>query len=359
VVQAEADPADDAPLRDRSEDGCFTRFVVGVVHFPELVIVATLGISAIIAIVTTALVYEKGSEVFADGNGQFDQGDDTFLLYRARDEATANLWPAEAGGCGGGGDFRRLAEDLIKYQGLQEEPGVDEPAPFGAGGMRSLLDGTASSVLRSAGFSKIETAVPPPTRPSLGARVPIAWGDTPDGIIWSDTPVHLKIQSDRRQMQGSDDFISSCADADALSDNAATSVGGCSHDSPCGCDPFSFGGCNTVCNITDSNCDPQQRQTRHRFMMVTEAVSPCDTEEPTHDSSTPPIECGEEGANHADCELKCSDGNSFTRTNLAEVRCAIASLENLVARVLATDDDPVHPSDQAPGGTRDRGPRVH
>ena len=58
TVAGSAAVATDAPQRDRSNDGVLSKFVVCIVELPFIVIGVTLGISFIIAMITTIAINE-------------------------------------------------------------------------------------------------------------------------------------------------------------------------------------------------------------------------------------------------------------------------------------------------------------
>eukprot|EP01047_Picozoa_sp_COSAG01_P004743 COSAG01_NODE_158_length_23708_cov_7.921979_1_plen_852_part_10 len=320
--------------RDRGEDGVFTKFVVCIVTAPMLIIGITLGISTLIAIITTVLINSKDSnEIFAEGkDGQFDQTHETTLMFRARTEAMDAAWPSTGDDpCGSKrSGFRRLSSSsAASFRGAKSP-----------GWVQGLLSGQVDNLMSETGLyhkRELPPHLTPPPRPPVD-RVPIAWGGE-DGVVWGDSPEkHAEKQKQARRPRRrlddddakDDDETADCDDdgvnsatGNHIQNASAGAATSCSKDSPCDCNPTQME-CNNICNVGErvsggGRCLPMQRENNHVFVMITEAMTPCNEEEPTQDAAGKSCD-DDDDANENDCNLECADGNSFTAANLAQIR---------------------------------------
>ena len=318
VVQV-VEVANDAPARDRSNDGFLSKFVVCIVELPFVVIGITLAISAVIAIFTLYQVFEVygAGQWFAQGRkGSEDQSDITSLSFDAIEYAMDASWPDDptVQRCTrGGGGFRRLSDDadeLVQAPTMPDSGLQNFLGPFVAERVESLL--ASEGVTAQLGLADHMKALPRDLRTEPLPRVPVDW--TPEtGVIWED---ELPDDDSRRRLQGDGceedsapepegggvavvyDYSNCDVHAVKTPKNATTGLGATGP------------GCNALCDPEEEdNCEGTMTNNKDFFVMVFEAVSGDNTYYGPLEGDTYPYDPYETGP-----------GDAFSTVNLLEAK---------------------------------------
>ena len=291
-VAAVAVAAEEAPARDRSEDGVLSKFVVCIVELPFVVIGITLAISLIIAIFTLYQVLEVygAGQWFAQGRkGSEDMTHITSLSYDAIDYAMDKSWPNDptVQRCGGGRKgFRRMQEDesLIQAPAAPSSGLQNFLAPFVAERLESTL--AAEGAGMQLGLQDHIKDLPLDLRTQPLSRIPVDW--TPEtGVIWED---ELPADDSRRRLQrgggdgceeepepepeGEDSGVTVTWDYSNCNVNDAAAPKHIDPNDPTKGIGATGPGCNKLCDpLEDDECEGTMSNSKDFFVLVFEAVS--------------------------------------------------------------------------------------
>ena len=280
TVAGSAAVAADAPQRDRSNDGVLSKFVVCIVELPFVVIGVTLGISFIIAMITTIAINETGSDVFAtDRKGSEDLFHITSLANDAVLLAKSTAWqpdPTVKRCYQARGGFRRLESSDA------EGGGATVPDLKGAGGLLGPVAADRVDSLISQGGLGVSMGMAqhledlPLQSPPL-SRVPHSWSRD-GGFVWED-----ELEADeRRRLQRVSQV--ECEEPEPEPEDSGPVISwdysNCNvFDPVTPADPATGTGatgpgCNAVCDpLTDEECEGTQSKNKDFFVLVFEAVS--------------------------------------------------------------------------------------